>query len=119
MRGLVSTARFGTRAHRWPCMAALCGPRGERRRIAAMAQVLRQAVALPPAAALAAPLVGNCATGLNGAGSFNFSTAVAFVPRLRASVAKHGKSQCQRQGGLRAGRARSPRSSTSKLRQCG
>ena len=58
--------------------------------LAAMARVLRDAVALPcPRPSL--PLVDTCGTGGDGAGSFNISTAVAFVAAAcGATVAKHG-----------------------------
>ncbi|NQV11167.1 MAG: anthranilate phosphoribosyltransferase [Cyanobacteria bacterium] len=58
--------------------------------LAAMAQVLRQAVDLP-CERPALRLVDTCGTGGDGAGSFNISTAVAFVAAAcGASVAKHG-----------------------------
>ena len=58
--------------------------------LAAMAQVLREACPLPaPRPAL--PLVDTCGTGGDGAGSFNISTATAFVAAAcGAHVAKHG-----------------------------
>jgi anthranilate phosphoribosyltransferase len=58
--------------------------------LAAMAQVLRDAVVLP-CGRPTLPLVDTCGTGGDGAGSFNISTAVAFVAAAcGASVAKHG-----------------------------
>jgi anthranilate phosphoribosyltransferase len=58
--------------------------------LAAMARVLRDAVVLP-CGRPPLPLVDTCGTGGDGAGSFNISTAVAFVAAAcGASVAKHG-----------------------------
>ena len=58
--------------------------------LAAMARVLRDAVVLP-CERPPLPLVDTCGTGGDGAGSFNISTAVAFVAAAcGASVAKHG-----------------------------
>jgi len=58
--------------------------------LAGMAQVLRQACAMPPSRP-ALHLVDTCGTGGDGANSFNISTAVAFVAAAcGASVAKHG-----------------------------
>jgi len=58
--------------------------------LAAMAQVLRQACALPEAKPKI-PLVDTCGTGGDGANTFNISTAVAFTAAAcGAHVAKHG-----------------------------
>ncbi|HEY9617522.1 MAG TPA: anthranilate phosphoribosyltransferase [Microcoleaceae cyanobacterium] len=61
--------------------------------LAGMAQVLQsQAVTFAAADGLAAqPLIDTCGTGGDGAGSFNISTAVAFVAAAAGiRVAKHG-----------------------------
>jgi anthranilate phosphoribosyltransferase len=58
--------------------------------LAAMAQVLRKACALPDAKPNLA-LVDTCGTGGDGANTFNISTAVAFTAAAcGANVAKHG-----------------------------
>lgn len=61
--------------------------------LAGMARVLQQQAApLPAQAALASsPLIDTCGTGGDGAGTFNISTAVAFVAAAAGiAVAKHG-----------------------------
>jgi anthranilate phosphoribosyltransferase len=61
--------------------------------LAGMAQVLKQQAAPLPLAAstTASPLIDTCGTGGDGAGTFNISTAVAFVAAAAGiPVAKHG-----------------------------
>jgi anthranilate phosphoribosyltransferase len=61
--------------------------------LAGMAQVLHQQSASLPSlrASLPAPLIDTCGTGGDGAGTFNISTAVAFVAAAAGiPVAKHG-----------------------------
>lgn len=60
--------------------------------LAGMARVLHhQASPLPVAQSLPTPLIDTCGTGGDGAGTFNISTAVAFVVAAAGvPVAKHG-----------------------------
>lgn len=59
--------------------------------LAGMAQVLQQQAAIATQHAPSSPLIDTCGTGGDGAGTFNISTAVAFVAAAAGiSVAKHG-----------------------------
>ena len=71
-------------------LAALRARNVQGTELAAMAQVLRKACALPDAKPNLA-LVDTCGTGGDGANTFNISTAVAFTAAAcGATVAKHG-----------------------------
>jgi anthranilate phosphoribosyltransferase len=76
-------------------LVALQAKRVSAEELTGMAQVLQQqAVPLPQAnlsGRLISPLIDTCGTGGDGAGTFNISTAVAFVAAAAGvSVAKHG-----------------------------
>ena len=73
-------------------LAAIQGNGVSAAELVGMAQVLQQQAApLPTAASLPSPLIDTCGTGGDGAGTFNISTAVAFVAAAAGiAVAKHG-----------------------------
>jgi anthranilate phosphoribosyltransferase len=73
-------------------LAAIQGKGVSATELVGMAQVLQQqSVPLPAAVSLPSPLIDTCGTGGDGAGSFNISTAVAFVAAAAGiAVAKHG-----------------------------
>lgn len=59
--------------------------------LAGMAQVLQQQATPLPGSSAPTPLIDTCGTGGDGAGTFNISTAVAFVAAAAGvPVAKHG-----------------------------